>query len=120
MAHVLLVEEDPEIRDQLVPVLEKLGHDVTVFEGNEEAWQGEVLDHDFDLYVLGVGPDDLSVLGLCSSLHIVYPGRPILVLLAGKSPSDSQQAADAGATAVLTKPVSMVEFEHTICALTQC
>jgi DNA-binding response OmpR family regulator len=84
------------------------------------AWQDKVLDHDFDLYVLGGDSDDLSVLGLCSSLHIVYPARPILVLMPGKSPSDSQQIADAGATAYLAKPVSMAEFEHTICELAQC
>jgi DNA-binding response OmpR family regulator len=122
MASVLLMEADQEIRDELVPALEKLGHDVTVFTEIATAWQGEILNLDFDLYVLGGGPDpdDLSVLGLCSSLHVVYPGRPILVLMVGKSPRDSQHAADAGATAYLTKPVSTTEFEQTICQLAQC
>jgi DNA-binding response OmpR family regulator len=120
MAQVLLVEADQETRNQLVPVLERLGHDVTACQGVAHAWQWNVLDHDFDLYVLGAAPDNVFVLGLCSSLHIMYPARPILVLLAGKSPSDSQQAADAGATAVLTKPVSTAQFEHTVCELAQC
>jgi DNA-binding response OmpR family regulator len=124
MAQVLLMEADQEIRDQLVPALERLGHNVTVFAEGATDWKGEVLDADFDLYVLGGGPHDQSVLGLCSSLHIVYPARPILLLLAGqspeKSPSDSQQALDAGATAVLTKPISQAEFENTVCELAQC
>jgi hypothetical protein len=53
MARVLLVEADGDIRSQLVPALERLGHDVTIFTEVATAWQGEVLDHDFDLYVLG-------------------------------------------------------------------
>jgi hypothetical protein len=60
MARVLLVEADGDIRSQLVPALERLGHDVTIFKEVATAWQGEVLDHDFDLYVLGGDPDDLS------------------------------------------------------------
>ncbi|HEX8234416.1 MAG TPA: response regulator [Abditibacteriaceae bacterium] len=117
MARVLLVEADPETRNKLVPALEKLNHDVTALEGVAHAWKWEVLDHDFDLYVLGAHPENLFVLGLCSSLHIVYPARPILVLVAGKSPSDGQQAVDAGATAYLPKPVNIVEFERTILEL---
>ena len=120
MAGVLLVEADQEIRDQLIPTLERLGHDITVLEDGPAAWQGEVLDHDFDLYILGGAQGDLSVLGLCSSLHVVYPARPILVLMGGKSLGDGQQAVAAGATAYLTKPVSAVEFERTVCELAQC
>jgi two-component system response regulator GlrR len=120
MAQVLLVEADRETRDQLVPVLERLGHDVTACEGVANAWKWDVLDHDFDLYVLGAAPDNLFVLGLCSSLHIIYPARPIIVLMVGQSLSDSQQAVEAGATAYLTKPVNTAEFEHTVCELAQC
>jgi two-component system sensor histidine kinase ChiS len=114
MARVLLVETDPETRNWLVAALENWGEDVTALESVAHAWDWEVLDHDFDLYVLGASRDDLSVFGLCSSLHIVYPGRPILVLLAENGPGDIQQAMDAGATAYLTKPLSAIDFKRIV------
>jgi CheY-like chemotaxis protein len=118
------MEADQEIRDQWFPHWKDSGTTSPCSRREQQIGTGEVLDADFDLYVLGGGPHDQSVLGLCSSLHIVYPARPILLLLAGqspeKSPSDSQQALDAGATAVLTKPVSQAEFESTVCELAQC
>ncbi len=114
MARILLVEVDDDIRTLLILVLENLGHEVTAMASVASAWDREVLDQDFDLYLLGATYGDSSVLRFCYGLHIVYPERPVLVLSAGVRASDKQEALNAGAAAYLTKPVNIAQLEHTV------
>ncbi len=108
--HVLIVDDDREIRDMLAAYLEKNGLRATAVASGREM-RAALADHAIDLVVLDLmmpGEDGLS---LCRDLRS-GPTRnmPILMLTARSEESDRILGLELGADDYLTKPFAAREL----------
>ena len=112
MAHILIIEDDAELRRMLTLVLEKHGHTVRTAENGVKA-----------LYELNASKPDLIILDLMMPLasgdtvlgYVRSTGevRETRVLVVSAHPNAPKLAEQLEADDVLTKPVEMrVLLEH--------
>jgi DNA-binding response OmpR family regulator len=113
---VLLVEDDPELREVIVEVLEGRGHQVVALGDGGVAWQRLQADS-FPLIVLDLGLPGLDGVELCRRLRRLPEGDAsvVLVLTARTQPAALQAVLEAGADDYLAKPFDIslldVRFE---------
>ncbi|MEM8996023.1 MAG: response regulator transcription factor [Acidobacteriota bacterium] len=106
---ILVVEDDPMLREGLVDLLSGAGHDVTavsdgaagVHEGREKA---------FDLVLLDLMLPKLDGVEVCRRLRTVRPGLPILMLTARGAEEDKVRGLNAGADDYVSKPFGVREL----------
>lgn len=116
-AHILLVEDTPELSLWVGTALRQAGMQVTFARDGWEAQRALTLGHAFDALVLDLqipGPDGLEVLqGLRSRGDTV----PVLILTARASIPDRVQGLNMGADDYLPKPFDLSELEARLAAL---
>ncbi len=116
-AHILLVEDTPELSLWVGTALRQAGFQVSFARDGWEAQLALVPGHRFDAVVLDLqipGPDGLQVLqGLRSRGDAV----PVLILTALASVPDRVQGLNMGADDYLTKPFDLSELEARLAAL---
>jgi DNA-binding response OmpR family regulator len=112
---ILVVEDDAEVRDQvLVPGLKQHGFVHVHGAGSAiEAYRG-MLTRRFAMFVLDVGLPDES--GLAMARHVRSATDAGIVMLTGRRPSKAEQlrGLDAGADASLAKPIDLELLAATI------
>jgi len=113
---LLVVEDDPDLRRQLVATLRGDGYAVDEAEDGEEAeYLGEVEPYDAVVLDLGLPiKDGVSVLKAWRSGGM---NKPVLILTARDQWSEKVAGFDAGADDYLTKPFQMEELQARIKAL---
>jgi DNA-binding response OmpR family regulator len=107
--NILVVEDEPMLRDGLVDLLEGADHTVTavgdgatgVEKGREEA---------FDLVLLDLMLPKLDGIEVCRRLRIVRPALPILMLTARGAEEEKVKGLQAGADDYVTKPFGVREL----------
>jgi two-component system response regulator RegX3 len=105
---VLVVDDEPAIRDAVAYALRAEGLDVD--ERSDGASALEAVDGDrFDLVVLDVMLGDLSGVEVCRRLR-ADSDVPILMLTARDAEADLVLGLEAGADDYVTKPFSMLEL----------
>ena len=107
--HLLVVEDDPEMRDLLRKVLEKEGYRVSVAGDGAEA-----------LSMLGGGGYDLILtdmlmpvkngLDLLQDVHRSRPTLPVIMVTAFGDWASYSRAVEMGAAAFINKPLRMSEL----------
>jgi DNA-binding response OmpR family regulator len=104
MAHLLVADDDPGVRQYLVTVLERDGHVVDTAEDGEQAFRA-LRDVDFDLVVIDVHMPKLTGLEVLERLH--EAGREIraIVLTGDETPDVVIGAAEQQAIRYLSKPI---------------
>ena len=104
MAHLLVADDDPGVRQYLVTVLERDGHVVDTAEDGEQAFR-ILRDADFDLVVIDVHMPKLTGLEVLERLH--EAGREIraIVLTGDETPDVVIGAAEQQAIRYLSKPI---------------
>jgi DNA-binding response OmpR family regulator len=110
VAELLLVEDDPDIGDQLAAALAGQGHQVR--------WArtgGAALDHvgrgeRVDLVLLDLGLPDIDGTALCRRLRARLADTIIVMLTARTDEIDVVLGLDAGADDYLTKPFRLLEL----------
>jgi len=113
---VLIVEDEPLLRDGLCDLLRQAGHSVeAVSDGVAAAVRG-VADA-FDLVVLDLRLPGLDGVEVCRRLKTARPGLPILMLTARGSEDDKVKGFSVGADDYLTKPFGTRELLARIEAL---
>jgi DNA-binding response OmpR family regulator len=106
---VLIVEDEPQLRDGLCDLLCQAGHSVeAVSDGLAAAVRG-VADA-FDLVVLDLRLPGLDGVEVCRRLKTARPGLPILMLTARGSEDDKVKGFSVGADDYLTKPFGTREL----------
>ena len=117
MAHILVVDDDPDIRDVMSRTLERAGHDVAVASDGSEAAAMHVR-REFDLIV-----SDLLMPGM-NGIELTQLIRadprcdiPILLVTASATTSDLEDAEAAGVTAHMPKPFKLAELRDQVAAL---
>ncbi|MBI4590074.1 MAG: response regulator [Candidatus Rokubacteria bacterium] len=100
---VLVVDNDPQIREVLEMRLEALGLAVTAVAGPREALAA--LDAGgFDLALFDLKMEPMDGIALMETAHQRLPGLPVLIMTAHGSIEDAVAAIQRGAFDYLTKP----------------
>src|SRR5688572_31247624 len=109
MAHLLVVDDDPGIRDSLSRELRAAGYDVSTAADGAEAVRLEAQGL-FDLILT-----DLAM-PVADGFHLIAKVRahsrtPIVVLSVRQQEDDKVRALDLGADDYVTKPFSVAELQ---------
>ncbi len=103
---VLVVEDDPEVRECLVELLELLGHQVRSAATGEEAVAASVA-HELDVVFVDLGLPDISGYEVAARMRSAARSRELTIIaLSGRSrPEDLARSAASGFDLHLVKPV---------------
>ncbi len=114
--NILVVEDDPMLRDGLADLLSGAGHEVeTATDGAAGARLGR--EGRFDLVVLDLMLPQLDGIEVCRRLRTVRPALPILMLTARGAEDDKVKGLRAGADDYVTKPFGARELLARVAAL---
>jgi len=108
-AKVLLVEDDPGIRDTLRRVLTEEGHEVTV-EARGDEGMARAAKGSFNLVITDLRLPGLNGLELVRQLHAAQPRLPIILITAFGTTESAIEATKFGAYDYLLKPFNVPEL----------
>jgi two-component system response regulator MprA len=115
-ARVLVVDDDPQLRDALSRALELDGYDVSTASNGAKALDAISMSRP-DVMVLDVMMPYVGGLDVCRTLRDRKDKLPILVLTARDEVGDRVAGLDAGADDYLTKPFALEELRARLRAL---
>ena len=107
--HVLVIEDEPQLRSMLADNLEFEGYQVTAVASGEEGLAA-FTQHAFALLLLDVMLPGMSGFEVCRSLRARGTRVPIIVLTARTHERDRVQGLDLGADDYVSKPFSVSEL----------
>src|ERR1700686_1927469 len=112
-AHVLHVDDDPDIRLLISASLRDFGYVVATAGTNAEALE-LAKQYKFDLCILDVRLPDGSGIELCQKIHVLQPKVPVLYYSAYASDEEQEAALSVCGDSYLKKPVSAAKLQQTI------
>jgi two-component system, OmpR family, KDP operon response regulator KdpE len=112
---ILLIEDDPSLRQLLTANLETLDYAVVQFESGREGLNA-ARNETFNLLILDLGLPDLDGQEIIKRLR-QWSNLPVIILSARNQEDDITLALDNGADDYLTKPFSNAELLSRIKAL---
>lgn len=107
--HILVVDDEADIREILQLLLENRGYRVTTLASGNEAVTYIEEHPEVDLVILDIMMPGLSGIGACREIRR-RSAAPILFLTAKALESDKAQAYDSGGDDYLSKPFSQTEL----------
>jgi DNA-binding response OmpR family regulator len=107
--HLLVVEDDPEMRDLLRKVLEKEGYAVSVASGTHEA-VASLTQTRFDLVVTDLVMPGNGGLEILRVIREGDPALPVIIITAFGDWGSYSRALEMGAAAFISKPLRMAEL----------
>ena len=108
-AHILVVDDDAQIRQHAAKLLRDHGHRVSVARDGRELWQ--VLETaEIDLVILDIMLPGGNGLDLCRGLRARFPQLPIIMVTALGSDTDRIVGLEVGADDYLPKPFNPREL----------
>jgi DNA-binding response OmpR family regulator len=110
VAELLLVEDDPDIGDQLAAALAAQGHRVHWARTGRAALDHVGRAERVDLVLLDIGLPDIDGTALCRRLRARLADTIIVMLTARTDEIDVVLGLDAGADDYLTKPFRLLEL----------
>ena len=113
---ILVVEDEPGLRDGLVDLLRGDGHEVEAV-GDGQAGADRGTADAFDVVVLDLMLPRLDGIEVCRRLRAARPGMPILMLTARGSEDDKVRGLGEGADDYVTKPFGARELLARVRAL---
>ena len=115
-AHILVAEDQTDIRDLLVMNLRSAGYEVTAVGDGEQALARHA-ERAADLLVLDLMMPRVDGLEVCKALRARGSATPILMLTAKSTELDRVLGLELGADDYLTKPFSLAELLARVKAL---
>jgi two-component system response regulator RegX3 len=106
--HILVVDDEPSVRESVGYALEQEGFQVTLAEDGEDA-EAQLANTDFDLLVLDIMMPGKSGLDICREVRARSP-VPIILLTAKDAEVDKVVGLEVGADDYMTKPFSVREL----------
>jgi two-component system response regulator PhoP len=114
--HILIVEDEPRLREQLRDRLRDNGYVVEVAaDGEEGLYYGK--EYPLDLAVIDIGLPKISGIELIRRLRSLDKNFPILILTARGNWEDKVEGLETGADDYLVKPFRFEEFQARLNAL---
>ena len=114
--HVLVIEDEPQMRSMLTDNLEFEGYRVTAVASGEEALQAVATRH-YALLLVDVMLPGISGFDVCQQLRARGLHMPIVVLTARTHEQDRIRGLDLGADDYVSKPFSVRELLARVRAL---
>jgi DNA-binding response OmpR family regulator len=108
MSHVLLIDDEPAIRDAVGYSLRAEGYDVDVFHDGESGLEAALSDR-YDVVVLDLMLPGMSGSDVCRRIR-AESAVPIIMLTARGGELDRVLGLEIGADDYVTKPFSMAEL----------
>ncbi|ROT99758.1 proteobacterial dedicated sortase system response regulator [Marinobacter sp. R17] len=116
--HIVLVEDEPAIRENYRDALQRRGYEVTVYAGRPEALEGlKGPLPDLAIIDVGLGEEIEGGFDLCQALRQRSALLPIIFLTARDSDADSVAGLRLGADDYVTKDMSLDHLFARIAAL---
>lgn len=113
---ILVVEDDPTLREGLTDLLRGDGHDVTAIEDGAEAIKVGTAET-FDMAILDVMVPSRDGFEVCAALRQAKPALGIVMLTAKGSEDDKVRGLSAGADDYVTKPFGARELLARVTAM---
>ena len=113
---VLVVDDDPDVREAVETALELEGHRVTTATDGLAALQ-RLAQSEFDAVVLDVLMPNLDGFEVCRRLRAAGNRTPVLILTARDAEEDTIRGLDLGADDYLVKPFALGELLARVRAL---
>ncbi|MBI5834019.1 MAG: response regulator transcription factor [Armatimonadetes bacterium] len=114
MAHILVVDDESDIRDVLKDALEQLGHFVQTATNGREGLQ-RLMDHPVDLVLLDMRMPVMSGYEMLQSLRTTLRSEVAVLILTGYASLDSMfKCTELGVSGYLPKPFRLDELEGKI------
>ena len=105
---ILVVDDEPSVRESVGYALEQEGFQVTLAEDGEDA-EGRLSNSEFDLLILDIMMPGKSGLDICREVRAQSP-VPIILLTAKDAEVDKVVGLEVGADDYVTKPFSVREL----------
>jgi DNA-binding NtrC family response regulator len=105
-ASVLVVDDEPDIREMLCSLLDDEGYEAIGVEGGVEALSA-ARRRRFDLAMIDLRMPGMSGRELLSALRVLDPNTRVLVVSAYATREESEACMALGALAVVSKPVDV-------------
>jgi CheY-like chemotaxis protein len=116
MKQILVVDDDPTIRQLLLELISSLGHKViTAHDGEEGLYL--VANRSVDLVVTDFDMPRMNGWNLADSIKSMSPGIPVVLATGSEDYKSGGQAKEIIFDAILLKPFSLQEIEKTVCQL---
>ncbi len=112
MAHILLVDDEPLVRDALASALENKGHSVVKAANGLEGLK-RFSERSFDLVVTDVIMPDMEGIGMIMEIRRKAPDTKIIAISGGGRTGNIEflkMARELGAMAIMKKPIRLAEF----------
>ena len=106
---ILIVDDDPDIREVLYVLLDREGFNPVIAENGVEALKKIEEDKDIELIILDVMMPEMSGIETCEKLRDLT-SAPVLFLTAKSQEQDKVDAYTSGGDDYLVKPFSKVEL----------
>ena len=107
---ILVVDDEPAVRDSLRRALELEGYDVELAGDGEEALARLALDSQPDAVILDILMPGIDGLEVCRRLRLAGSSLPVLMLTARAEVDSRVAGLDAGADDYLPKPFALAEL----------
>ncbi len=110
---ILVVDDDPLVREVMIALFADAGHAVTCAENGEDACKIAARQN-FDLAVIDLGLPGLDGFGLLKYLRLEPKSAdlPIIVATSADDPQSIERAYKLGASSFVTKPINWPLFIH--------
>ena len=108
---ILVVDDDPDIRQFLVDRLQGEGFQVEAATNGHEALEALKV-HPVDGVILDIGLPDMNGLEVLKDFRKTHPALPVIMITATEAEERAQTAIKHGATAYLLKPFDPVQFRY--------
>lgn len=110
---ILVIDDDPAVRDLVRRCLQDLGAEVFLAEHAEDGLK-QAAAESFDLVLLDLKMPDFDGMSLLKTLQLSVSRPPIVILSGVESRRITQQAVEEGAFGFVHKPISASTFASQI------
>ncbi len=107
---MLVVDDDPSLRNMMNIVLKKEGYDVTCVE-NAKVALSTLKNESFELIISDIKMPDISGIELLKKVKSLDPDMPVVMITAYGSTDDAVEAMKLGAENYITKPFNLDELK---------
>jgi len=107
---ILVIDDDPSIRNMLSIVLKKIKYDVTLAE-NGKAALNQLKRNRYDLIICDIKMPDINGIELLKKMKLIIPEVPVIMITAFASANDAVEAMKLGAEDYITKPFNIDELK---------
>ena len=107
---ILIVDDDPSIRNMLTIVLKKSGYGVVSTDSGRSTLD-KLKKETFDLIISDIKMQDINGIELLKKIKSISPEIPVIMITAYASANDAVEAMKLGAEDYITKPFNLDELK---------